>query len=249
MAEIEFFDEILSVLQSEAKKDKSTYVSPEVMQEFYAEANKKSTTETKNSVTDNSQAMIDLNSSTIEETQQIASTCQRCKLHSSRRNVVFGEGNTNSDLMFIGEVPDDEEDRTGSPFTGKAGDLLTKMIAAMQFNRQDIYLTNIIKCHTPNNRNPEDDEANCCLTYLTQQIEIIKPKIIILMGAAPIWFLLRKKGVSKLHGQWDEFNGIKVMPTFHPSYLLRNPAAKREAWNDLQLVMQEFGKFHSTASN
>ena len=183
------------------------------------------------------QAAADLTSLARE-----AGTCQRCPLHETRTTVVFGEGAGKAELMFIGEGPGYYEDQQGRPFVGKAGDLLTRMIEAMQFTRSEVYIANIVKCRPPNNRNPSPDEATACLPYLHQQIELIQPQVIVLLGAVPLKHLLNKTGIMRCRGTWAEFQGIRVMPTFHPAYLLRNPAAKRDAWQDLQQVMGVFGK-------
>ncbi len=170
--------------------------------------------------------------------------CTKCPLAKGRRNVVFGEGNPNAKLMFIGEGPGRDEDIQGRPFVGAAGQLLTKMINAMQFEREDVYIANVVKCRPPGNRNPEDPEAEACLPYLRRQIELIKPEVLVLLGAVPLFYLLGKKGITRLHGEWHEYMGIKTLPTFHPAYLLRSPSEKKHAWADLQKVMQLFGKTH-----
>jgi DNA polymerase len=170
--------------------------------------------------------------------------CHQCPLAAGRTNVVFGEGSPQADLMFVGEGPGYDEDMQGRPFVGKAGQLLTKMVNAMQFTREEIYIANIVKCRPPKNRNPLPEEAAACMPYLKRQIELIKPRVIVVLGAVPLKFLLGKTGIMRQRGHWDTYNGIKVMPTFHPAYLLRNPAAKRDTWNDLQQVMQIFGKYH-----
>lgn len=174
--------------------------------------------------------------------RNLAQRCGMCPLHRGRTTVVFGDGNENADLMFIGEGPGADEDRTGVPFVGKAGKLLDKMIAAMQFRREDVYIANIVKCRPPRNRNPEASEAERCLPYLRRQIQLINPKVIVLLGAVPLLFLLKKTGITRLHGQWFEFMGVRTIPTFHPAYLLRYNDAKKLAWSDLRKVMDVFGK-------
>ncbi|MFO7936518.1 MAG: uracil-DNA glycosylase [Kiritimatiellia bacterium] len=181
----------------------------------------------------------DMDLTALENTVQ---SCQKCALGQSRNNPVFGEGSPIADLMFIGEGPGYHEDQQGRPFVGRAGDLLTKMINAMQFTRKDVYIGNILKCRPPKNRNPNPDEAEACLPYLYRQIELIDPEVIILLGSVPLKYLHNKTGITRLRGKWLELQGRKVMPTFHPAYLLRNPAAKRDAWNDLQMVMKVFGR-------
>ncbi len=144
--------------------------------------------------------------------------------------------------MFIGEGPGRDEDAQGIPFVGAAGQLLNRMIAAMQFRREEVYIANIVKCRPPRNRAPGDDEAAMCLPYLERQIELVKPQVLVLLGAVPLRYLLGLRGINSLHGQWQEFRGIPVLPTFHPAYLLRVEAKKRDAWQDLQKVMRHLGK-------
>ena len=178
----------------------------------------------------------------LEELQRSLQNCEKCGLCNGRTNLVFGAGNPDADLMFIGEGPGESEDLQGLPFVGRAGELLTRMIAAMGFDRnQDVYIANIVKCRPPGNRNPEEAEAMACLPYLERQIELIRPKVIVLLGAVPLLYLLNMRGITKLHGQWFEYKGIKTLPTFHPAFLLRNANMKADAWKDLQVVMREFG--------
>lgn len=169
-------------------------------------------------------------------------SCRKCPLCQRRLQAVFGTGNLNADLMFIGEGPRADEDRQGTPSVGRAGHLLTKMIAAMQFTREEVYITNIVKCRPPGNRNPNPNESAECLPYLLRQIELVKPKVIVLLGSVPLQLLLGKTDINRAHGVWHELMGARVMPTFHPSYLLRSPLKKREAWEDLQKVMHVLGK-------
>ena len=169
--------------------------------------------------------------------------CTRCKLHSTRTNIVFGVGNPKAELMFIGEAPGADEDLKAEPFVGRAGQLLTKMIAAMGFSRSDVYIANIIKCRPPDNRYPEDDEVEQCIPFLKQQIAVIKPKIIVSLGNLATQRLLQTKvGITVLHGTMQEFEGIPMMPTYHPAFLLRNPNMKKPCWEDLQKVMEFLGK-------
>lgn len=171
--------------------------------------------------------------------------CRRCALAATRHNTVFGEGNPHAKLMFIGEGPGYDEDMQGRPFVGRAGKLLDRMIAAMQFTREEVYIANVVKCRPPQNRIPYPDEAASCIGYLKRQIELIRPEVIVLLGATAVGFLLEKQGgITKLRGKWLGYNGIPVMPTFHPAYLLRQESAKRDAWNDLQQVMKVFGKVY-----
>lgn len=172
--------------------------------------------------------------------------CRLCPLCESRTNAVFGEGDPNADLMFIGEAPGADEDAQGRPFVGRSGELLTKMIAAMQFTREEVFIANIVKCRPPENRVPGKSEAHVCLPYLLRQIELIQPRVIVLLGATPLKWLLGKSGITRLHGQWFELNGVAVMPSFHPAFLLRDPRQKRPAWEDLQKVMVRMGKTPAT---
>jgi uracil-DNA glycosylase family 4 len=164
--------------------------------------------------------------------------CTRCKLHTlGRTQVVFGVGNPDADLMFVGEAPGADEDEQGIPFIGRAGQLLTKIIEAIDLRREDVYIANIIKCRPPQNRNPEPDEVASCEPFLFRQIEVIKPKVIVALGKYAAQTLLqRETPISRLRGQVFDYRGAKLVPTFHPAYLLRNPSSKREVWEDMKLV-------------
>ena len=164
--------------------------------------------------------------------------CTRCKLHTlGRTQIVFGVGNTEADLMFVGEAPGADEDEQGIPFIGRAGQLLTKIIEAIELTREDVYIANVIKCRPPRNRNPEPDEVATCEPFLFQQIDAIKPKVIVALGKFAAQTLLRTETpISRLRGQVFEYRGTKLIPTFHPAYLLRNPSSKREVWEDMKLV-------------
>lgn len=172
--------------------------------------------------------------------------CSKCKLCRTRTNTVFEDGSRTADLLFLGEGPGADEDARGVPFVGKAGQLLTKMIQAMQFDRKEVYICNVVKCRPPANRNPESDEVTACLPYMKRQIELVNPKVIVILGAVPLRALFPKiyGGIKSLRGKWMQYNNIPVMPTYHPAYLLREPSAKREAWADLQLVMGHLGKVY-----
>ena len=165
--------------------------------------------------------------------------CTRCKLHSlGRRQVVFGVGNANADLMFVGEAPGADEDVQGIPFVGRAGQLLTDIIEkGLQIPRKDVYIANVIKCRPPGNRNPEQDEVETCEPFLFRQIDVIKPKVIVALGTFAARALLRTLDpISRLRGRVSDYRGAKLIPTFHPAYLLRNPSAKREVWEDMKVV-------------
>jgi uracil-DNA glycosylase family 4 len=168
--------------------------------------------------------------------------CKRCKLHKARNKIVFGVGNPKAELMFVGEGPGRDEDMQGEPFVGRAGKLLTQMIEAMGLKREDVYIANVVKCRPPENRLPEKDEITTCSPFLVRQIEVIKPKVICSLGSCSAQTLLQTtQGISKFRGEWQEFRGTKLMATYHPAYLLRNPAAKGEVWKDLQKIMAELG--------
>jgi uracil-DNA glycosylase len=166
--------------------------------------------------------------------------CTRCKLHSGRTNLVFGVGNPAADLMFVGEGPGADEDEQGEPFVGRAGQLLTQIIKAMGFAREDVYIANVVKCRPPNNRNPEPDEIARCWPFLQAQIASIQPKVIVALGKFAAQTLLgTETPISRLRGRFHEMGDTVVMPTFHPSYLLRTPAAKRDVWEDMKMVMEK----------
>ena len=165
--------------------------------------------------------------------------CTRCKLHKTRTNIVFGVGSPEARLMFVGEAPGEDEDLQGYPFVGKAGQLLTKMIEAMGMRREDVYICNTVKCRPPNNRNPEPDELLACEPFLKGQLVAVKPEAIVTLGKFAAQALLREQTpITRLRGQWREYEGIPVMPTFHPAYLLRSPAEKGKVWEDLKQVMK-----------
>jgi DNA polymerase len=170
--------------------------------------------------------------------------CTRCILHRERTQTVFARGNGSSGVVFIGEGPGEEEDRLGEPFVGPAGQLLDRMIAAMQLARDDVYVCNIVKCRPPRNRKPEPDEMNQCRPFLEEQLELIQPRVIVALGATAVQGLLgTTEGITRLRGQWKLFRGrVPVMPTFHPAYLLRQPQAKREVWDDLREVLRHLGR-------
>mgnify|MGYP005838140795 CR=1 FL=1 len=168
--------------------------------------------------------------------------CTRCRLHSARQNIVFGVGNPNARLVFVGEAPGADEDVQGEPFVGKAGQLLTCIIEAINLKRHDVYITNIVKCRPPGNRDPQDDEIQTCVPFLKKQLAIIQPRIICTLGRYSTQTLLEtRQGITALRGRFHELpSGIKVMPTYHPSFLLRYPEKKRETWEDIQKVQKEY---------
>jgi DNA polymerase len=168
---------------------------------------------------------------------EVASRCTACKLAAGRHSVVFGSGDPNADLMFIGEGPGAEEDRQGLPFVGRAGELLTRMIGAIELTREQVYIANIVKCRPPNNRDPEPDEVAACRGYLERQIDLIRPRVICALGRVAAQTLLGvDTPIGRMRGQWTAVRGVATMVTYHPAALLRNPALKRPTWDDLQQV-------------
>lgn len=163
--------------------------------------------------------------------------CTRCKLHKGRKQIVFGVGNPNADLMFVGEAPGRDEDEQGEPFVGRAGQLLTKIIEAINLTREDVYIANVIKCRPPENRNPEPDEVATCEPFLFRQIDAIKPKVIVALGTFAAHALLKSDlSISRLRGRTYEYRGAQLIATFHPAYLLRSPERKRDTWEDMKKV-------------
>lgn len=181
----------------------------------------------------------------LEELARTAQGCTLCRLSEQRRSVVFGEGDPRARVMFIGEGPGAEEDRTGRPFVGQAGQVLDRMIFAMGFERSEVYIANVVKCRPPGNRDPQDDEAAACAPFLDRQIELIAPSVIVALGKPAARRLTgSKKAIGALRGRWSSYRGIPLLPVFHPAYLLRTPSAKREVWEDLKKIMQ---RLESTA--
>ena len=176
----------------------------------------------------------------LEDLRAAIGDCQRCKLCSGRTNIVFGVGNPHAKLMVVGEGPGRDEDLKGEPFVGRAGQLLTEIITkGMKLRREDVYIANVIKCRPPENRNPEPDEVAACEPFLKKQIDIIGPDIIVGLGKFAVQTLLNSKvPISKLRGIWASYHGIQLMPTFHPAYLLRNPADKKLVWEDIKQVIK-----------
>lgn len=189
-------------------------------------------------------AAVDLSgTTTLEELRVALGDCNRCKLCSGRTHIVFGVGNANADLMFVGEGPGRDEDLQAEPFVGRAGQLLTDIITkGMKLQRSDVYIANVVKCRPPNNRDPEPDEIAACRPFLQRQVEIVRPKVLVALGRFAAQTMLGTAvPISRLRGTWHEFAGIKLMPTLHPAYLLRNPEDKKLVWEDIQKVMGELG--------
>ena len=176
---------------------------------------------------------------TLQAIREDIGDCTRCKLHGlGRKQIVYGVGNAAADLMFVGEAPGADEDVQGIPFVGRAGQLLTQIIKAMGFDREAVYIANVVKCRPPGNRNPEPDEILQCHPFLEKQIETIRPRIIVGLGKFSCqWLLKTAEPITRLRGRMGTFNGIKVMPTYHPAYLLRTPSAKKDLWEDMKVVM------------
>jgi len=179
---------------------------------------------------------------TLKEVRKELGDCKRCKLHRGRKTIVFGEGNEKATLMFIGEGPGYDEDVQGRPFVGKAGQLLTKIIQSINLSREEVYIANIIKCRPPQNRNPELDEIQSCHPFLMKQISVIQPKIICALGTFSAQTLLKTDTkITALRGKLFDLEGIKVIPTYHPAFLLRNPERKREVWEDMKKIVELLG--------
>ncbi|MFH1478011.1 MAG: uracil-DNA glycosylase [Verrucomicrobiota bacterium] len=177
---------------------------------------------------------------------QAAAACKKCGLHAKRRQAVPGQGNIHPDILFIGEGPGEDEDKQGIPFVGRSGQLLTRLINRMGYTRDMVFIANIIKCRPPNNRKPLPEEMNSCRPYLERQIAVLKPKVIVLLGASAFEGLIPPKApgltISRVRGKWLEYKGIPAMPTFHPSYLLRNQSAMWDVWSDMELVLNRLGR-------
>ena len=178
---------------------------------------------------------------TWEELEKSIENCKKCKLFKTRNNIVFGTGNKEADIMFIGEGPGADEDMQGEPFVGKAGKLMNMAFEALGIKREEVYITNIVKCRPPSNRNPEEDEAIACLDYLRNQVLLVKPKIIVLLGSVALKNVLGKEyGITSSRGKWIEKKGIRYMPTWHPAALLRDETKKIDFIKDLNLVLKEY---------
>ncbi len=180
---------------------------------------------------------------TLSEIREELGDCTRCRLCETRKNIVFGEGNPRARLVFVGEGPGRDEDIQGRPFVGRAGQLLTKIIQAMKLERKDVYICNVIKCRPPGNRNPEPDEVASCEPFLTKQIESINPEVIVSLGSVATGLMLKLKNfkMGQLRGTFHQYGNSKLMITYHPAALLRNPAFKKPVWEDMKLVMKELG--------
>ena len=188
------------------------------------------------------EAMDRVEGDTLELIRENLGECTRCRLHKQRNKIVFGVGNPRAELVFVGEGPGHDEDVQGLPFVGRAGKLLTQMIEAMGLQREDVYICNVVKCRPPENRKPEDDEVATCSPYLYRQLDVLAPKAIVCLGGVAAQTLLKTKDpISRFRGNWFDFRNTKLLATYHPAYLLRNPNAKGEVWKDLQKVMSYLG--------
>ncbi|UCF69526.1 MAG: uracil-DNA glycosylase [Acidobacteriota bacterium] len=176
--------------------------------------------------------------------RDVVGECRRCRLCQARSRVVFGVGDPRAELMFVGEGPGADEDRQGEPFVGRAGQLLDKIIAAMGLTRPEVYIGNVVKCRPPENRAPMPDEAATCMPFLAAQIAIIRPRVIVALGRVAVEALIGDavRSMSSARQRWFDFDGIPIKPTYHPAYLLRNPAAKRPVWDDMQEVMSRLAE-------
>jgi len=178
----------------------------------------------------------------LDGVREMLGDCRRCPLHRTRHSLVFGEGNPEADLVFVGEAPGADEDAQGRPFVGRAGQLLTKIIVAMGFKREEVYICNILKCRPPGNRNPQPEEIAPCEPFLIRQLEAIRPRVICALGTFAAHTLLKSEApISVLRGRFHSYQGIPLMPTYHPAYLLRNPGAKKQVWEDVQMIMKTLG--------
>lgn len=183
---------------------------------------------------------------TLEELGALAATCQRCRLRAGCRGVVFGEGDPHARICLIGEGPGATEDELGRPFVGKAGQLLDRMLEAAGFTRDAVYISNVVLCRPPGNRTPADDEVAACQPYLRRRLELIAPDIVVLLGATPLRAVIDPAArITRERGRWYRLDGRWVLPTFHPAYLLRNPGAKKEAWDDFQMVRELHRRLHA----
>jgi DNA polymerase len=180
---------------------------------------------------------------TLDDIRQELGVCTRCRLHEGRNHLVFGEGDPHADLCFVGEAPGREEDLQGRPFVGQAGELLTRIVEAIDLTRAEVYITNIVKCRPPHNRNPQPDEIQTCLHFLRKQLEAIRPKIICCLGTFAAQTILEtEEKISILRGRFYAYQGALVMPTYHPAFLLRNPQFKRAVWEDMKAIREEYKK-------
>jgi uracil-DNA glycosylase family 4 len=180
----------------------------------------------------------------LDNIRQELGECTRCRLHEGRNHVVFGEGDPHAALVFVGEGPGREEDLQGKPFVGRAGELLTRIIESIELTREEVYIANIVKCRPPQNRDPKPDEIQTCLPFLIRQLEAIKPRIICCLGTFAAQTLLgTEERISSLRGHFHPYKGAKLMPTYHPAFLLRNPQFKKDVWEDMKMIRKEYQRW------
>jgi uracil-DNA glycosylase family 4 len=183
-----------------------------------------------------------LNFASLEDLRHFIGDCRRCRLYQGRKKLVFGEGSPEARLVFVGEGPGRDEDLVGLPFVGEAGKLMTKIIAAMGLRREEVYICNVVKCRPPKNRDPQEDEIETCLPFLRKQLHLIRPEVICTLGRVAAQALLGQEfRITRERGTWTTYMETPLMPTFHPAYLLRNPSAKRQVWEDVKKVMKHLG--------
>lgn len=178
----------------------------------------------------------------LQTLSQIVTDCSLCGLHQTRNKPVFGKGSTNAEIMFINEAPEELEDKTGEAFSAQTGQLLARMIKAMQFSKEQVYLANIVKCRPPGGRKAEINEINACLQFIKKEIELVQPKAVILFGTLALKAIIGEKSITRCRGKWFNYGSIPAMPTFHPSFLLQSPEAKKTVWGDMQKVMKYFNR-------
>lgn len=245
---MDLINNLIELLEYEKEEGRRTLeVNPETLRTLAAPAANPHISRAQSIRVKPSSTKMDFKSSEIQaELERIAervAACTQCDLCKTRTNTVPGQGALRPDIMFIGEGPGADEDRQGLAFVGRAGQLLTKIIEAMGYTRETVFIGNIVKCRPPGNRTPYPDEMESCMPYLLEQIALLQPKVIVCLGATAVKGLFNTQmGISKLRGQWMTFEGIDTMPTYHPAYLLRNPSGKRDVWDDMKAVLEKLGK-------
>jgi uracil-DNA glycosylase family 4 len=238
MAENNLLDEYINILTSV-----KSYVEDEIESGFNEVSSTDQIKMPTNSLSNSAGQQSEMAFNTMDDIRKAVEECQKCPLYRTRTNIVFGSGNENAKLVFVGEAPGQDEDQQGKPFVGKAGQKLTQIINAMGLSRDEVYITNVLKCRPPNNRNPIPHEIEACEPFLIAQLQIIKPKIICALGTFAAQTLLKTdQPISKLRGRFQTYQGIKLMPTYHPAFLLRSPKYKKDVWEDVQKVKAEYDK-------
>jgi DNA polymerase len=231
----ELLDLVGAVKRVIVDAEESVFLSGGLKESFFVEAEKS----VKAEVLESGGILPDRIVRSLEDVRKDLGECSRCGLHQCRNNLVFGEGNPNARLVFVGEAPGEQEDIQGKPFVGRAGQLLTRIIEAMGLTRKDVFICNILKCRPPGNRNPQPEEIAACEPFLIAQLEAIRPVVICALGSFAAKTLLKKESpITVLRGKFHSYRGINLMPTYHPAYLLRNPGAKKKVWDDVQVIMK-----------